>query len=119
MMYVRKSICLSMVAIMLLCIFAVPAAAVVVKDSTESVAPAYVPVPFDEYSTVIWPTLIDAKNYYGHDFTYIPCSHYHAGSYYNFFYIMDSGSKVYLYVQYDDDDGLDPFILPGYESEMG
>lgn len=120
-MCVRKSICLPLAITMLLCIFAVPVAAVIAQDPVESVAPAYapVPIPFDEYSTRIWDTLLDAKNYYGHDFTYIPCNHYYGGSTYNYFYIMESGAKVYLYVKYDDDDGLDPFVIPGYESEMG
>lgn len=118
-MYVRKSICLSMAAMVLLCIFAIPAAAVVTKDSSEVVTPLNVPVCFDEYSGWTWFTIDDAKDYYGHEFEYIPCSHWHNNSYYNYFYIMESGSKVYLYVIYDDDDGLDPFVHSGHESEMG
>lgn len=115
MLHLRKLLSMSAVVILVMCILASPVSAAVVDNSEMPTGYSSQPVYLDEYSSYTWSSLTAAKAYYGYDFTYTPCSHFNNGRYYNYYYSFSSGSKLYFYVQMNDDDILSN---PINESEM-
>ena len=53
----------------------------------------------NEYSTRTWDSLDAAKEYYGSNWEYKSCNYTHTnGVTYNYYYTMNSGARVYIYV---------------------
>lgn len=102
---VKKSLSLLALSISLFCALVAPVSAAGINNGDLSTAVVDIPVYFDEYSSVSWPSLSAAKAYYGYDFVYTPCAHFYNGSYYNY-YTFPSGPKLFFYAQIDDDDSV-------------
>ena len=114
-MRIKKLVCLFVVVIVLSVILPSVSAATINNGDIANPS-SYQPVCFNEYSTMVWPTLAKAKEYYGYDFSYHSCSHYYNGQYYNYYYDFSNGSKMYFFVSLDD--GNDVWSVPEYESEL-
>jgi hypothetical protein len=111
---IKQLVWLFVVVVMLFSIFPSTFAATIENDGAADTS-SYQPVCFDEYSTRTWTSLAEAKKYYGYDFTYIPCSHYYNGSYYNYYYEYSGNSKMYFFVSLDD--GNDVWSISENEAE--
>lgn len=69
----------------------------------------------DEYSHRTFSSLSEAKATFGYEFTYKPCAALHDDSYYNYYYSLACGDKVFFYVNLDD--GSDVWFIPDPDSE--
>lgn len=48
------------------------------------------------YGFTGWQSFSAAVSYYGSQYTYTSCSHYHSGSYYNYYYTFSTGERMYF-----------------------
>lgn len=48
------------------------------------------------YGFTGWQSFSAAVSYYGSQYTYTSCSHYHNSSYYNYYYTFSTGERMYF-----------------------
>lgn len=117
----KKIIALLVLCILLTNIFVTPCYATLIvtpeeNDSIETSSTFY-PIAYDQYSSVVWPSLSKAQKYYGTDYSYYQCNHTYQGTVYNFYYLLSDTSKMFFRVAVNFDGSPILSDSPEYETE--
>ena len=99
---IRKFLAIILVACTLMCSLICTASAQSPEGTSVGTCsfadPGFVRIdPFvDELGRTDWPSIEDAKDYYGEDRNYYSCSCFSGGLYFNYYYLFEDGSRMFF-----------------------
>lgn len=109
-----KKICRVLMCVVVVCmfisVFAGSVSAVDVTSETDAEAnvgtrmintpPIYmVDDAGNRYGRTDWPSFGEARNYYGHNWSYSPCEVYYCGGRFNYYYVFTDRTKMFFGVK--------------------